>query len=126
MTLARSRAAYGKGLPENLAERLSADFGQGFDVTNLWKMTQFYRTYPILDALRLELSWTHYRILMRVDDPQAWSFYEVECIKNNWSARELERQKGSLFSSLAKVGLFRDNRAGIQQTGTRFSGKEQV
>jgi predicted nuclease of restriction endonuclease-like (RecB) superfamily len=104
-----SRAAYGKGLLENLAGRLSVDFGQGFDVTNLWRMVQFYRTYPILGALRRELSWTHYRILMRVDDPQARSFYEVECVKNNWSARELERQKGSLL--FERLALSRDKKA---------------
>lgn len=70
------------------------------------------QTYPILDAVRRELSWTHYRILMRVDNPKARSFYEIESVKNNWSARELERQKGSLlFERLAlskdKKGLMK-------------------
>lgn len=113
----KSRADYGKRLIETLSRRLSADFGKGFDDSNLWKMRQFYQTYPILDAVRRELSWTHYRILMRVDKPQARSFYEVECIKNNWSARELERQKGtSLFERLAlsrdKKGLMKLARKG--------------
>jgi len=108
----RSRAEYGKRLLETLAKRLSDDFGRGFDDSNLWNMRKFYQTYPILDALRRELSWTHYRILMRIDKPQARSFYEIECIENNWSARELERQKGSfLFERLAlskdKKGLMK-------------------
>jgi predicted nuclease of restriction endonuclease-like (RecB) superfamily len=75
-------------------------------------MRLFYQTYPILDAVRRELSWTHYLILMHVEKPEARSFYEIECVKNIWSARELERQKGSLlFERLAlskdKKGLMK-------------------
>lgn len=96
------RADYGKQLLKNLSHRLTSDFGPGFDETNLRKIRQFYLTYPIRDALRLELSWTHYRILMRVENKEARSFYEIECAKNRWSARELERQKGTLlFERLA-------------------------
>lgn len=113
----KSRADYGKKLLENLSERLTKDFGSGFHASNLWNMRQFYQTYPILDAVRRELSWTHYRILMRVEKPEARSFYEIECIKNNWSARELERQKGALlFERLAlskdKKGLMKLARKG--------------
>jgi len=96
------RAEYGKKLLETLSQKLSDDFSKGFDATNLWNMRKFYQTYPILDAVRRELSWTHYRILMRIEKPEARSFYEIECATNNWSARELERQKGSfLFERLA-------------------------
>jgi len=63
----RSRAQYGKRLLETLAKRLTDDFGKGFDETNLRKIRQFYLSFPIRDALRLELGWTHYRILMRVE-----------------------------------------------------------
>jgi len=71
----------------------------------------------ILHTLRAELSWSHYRILMRIEKPEARSFYEIECVKNNWSARELERQKGSfLFERLAlskdKKGLMKLARKG--------------
>jgi len=113
----KSRADYGRKLLETLSDRLTEDFGKGFHASNLWNMRQFYQTYPILDAVRRELSWTHYRILMRIEKPEARSFYEVECIKNNWSARELERQKGSLlFERLAlskdKKGLIKLARKG--------------
>lgn len=113
----KSRADYGKRLLETLSGRLTDDFGSGFHASNLWNMRQFYQVYPILDAVRRELSWTHYRILMRVEKPEARSFYEIECIKNNWSARELERQKGSLlFERLAlskdKKGLMKLARKG--------------
>lgn len=111
------RAAYGKKLLETLSKHLTDEFGKGFDISNLWNMRQFYQTYPILDAVCRELSWTHYRILMRVEKPEARSFYEIECIRNNWSARELERQKGSLlFERLAlskdKKGLMKLARKG--------------
>lgn len=83
----------------------------------LRNIRQFYLTYPKCDTLRHELSWSHYRILMRVEKEHARSFYEVECINNNWSARELERQKGSLlFERLAlskdKKGLMKLARRG--------------
>jgi len=98
----KARAQYGESILERLSERLTAEFGKGFDDSNLWNMRKFYQMYPILDAVSRELSWTHYRILMRVEKSAARSFYEIECIKNNWSARELERQKGSfLFERLA-------------------------
>jgi len=113
----KSRAGYGKKLLGDLAKRLSADFGRGFDDSNLWHMRKFYQMYPILDAVRRELGWTHYRILMRVEDPGARSFYEIECAKNPWSTRELERQIGSmLFERLAlskdKKGLMKLARRG--------------
>lgn len=113
----KSRADYGEAILRNLSERLTADFGKGFDESNLRNIRHFYLTYQKCDALRHELSWTHYRILMRIENPQARSFYEVECVKNNWSARELERQKGSLlFERLAlskdKKGLMKLARKG--------------
>jgi len=59
-------------------------------------MRQFFQTYPNWNAVRSELSWTHYRLLMRHDDPQKRSFYEIESVNSNWSTRELERQMNSM------------------------------
>lgn len=58
----------------------------------LWNMKAFYLTYPILDAVRRELSWTHYRLLLRVEESDARQFYEAECAAAHWSTRELERE----------------------------------
>jgi len=112
-----ARAKYGQELLKDLSARLSQDFGKGFDASNLRNIRSFYLTYPKCDALRHELSWTHYRILMRIEKPEARSFYEIESVKNNWSARELERRKGSLlFERLAlskdKKGLMKLARKG--------------
>jgi len=91
------KAEYGKFIIKNLAEKLSVDYGKGYDKTNLFKMRKFYAEFPIVDALRPQLTWTHYRILMRVEKEGARAFYEDEAVKGNWSTRELERQKNSLY-----------------------------
>lgn len=92
-----ARAAYGKRLLPLLAERLTADFGQGFDVSNLRYMRLFYQAFPIRDALRHELSWTHYRLLTRVDKAEARQWYMHQAAEQNWSSRALERQMGTLY-----------------------------
>ena len=78
-------------------EQLTRDFGKGFTVTNLTYMRQFYHTFPIRHALRDKLAWTHYRLIMKVPDENARNFYIDECIKSNWSTRQLERQIHTLF-----------------------------
>jgi predicted nuclease of restriction endonuclease-like (RecB) superfamily len=91
------RAAYGQGLLVQLGQALSAEFGRGFDATNLRHMRGFYLAFPIRDAVRRELSWTHYRLLLRVDSPEARQWYVNEAATQNWSTRALERQIGSLY-----------------------------
>ena len=91
------RAEYGRGLLQYISKELTSEFGKGFDVTNLRKMRQFYQVFPIRDALRLELSWTHYRLLMKVDNTPRREFYMTECVESNWSSRQLERQINSFF-----------------------------
>jgi hypothetical protein len=93
----QARAGYGKQLLEGLSARLTQEFGRGFDRTNLQYMRAVYMFFPIRDALRRELSWTHYRLLTRVEKPEARAFYEEECAQAGWSTRELERQINSLF-----------------------------
>lgn len=93
----KNRAAYGKGLLEELSLQLSREYGDGFTETNLKYMRQFYQTFPIRHAVRDELSWTHYRLLLKVDKEKARNFYITECIENSWSTRQLERQMASHF-----------------------------
>ena len=80
-----------------LAEKLSGEFGKGYDESNLRKMRKFYIVFPIQDALRPELSWTHYRSLMRVKDETARQFYLEEAIACGWSSRQLDRQINSFY-----------------------------
>jgi len=90
-------AEYGKGLIKELSQRMTKDFGKGFTATNLKYMRQFYITFPNSHALRDELSWTHYRQLIRVENESARNFYLDEAIKSNWSTRQLDRQINSFF-----------------------------
>ena len=92
-----SRAEYGNQLIENLAKRLKPSHGKGFNKRNLFYMKKFYQVFPIVNALRSQLSWTHYRILLRVDKPEAREFYLEEAIASNWSTRQLDRQVTSLY-----------------------------
>lgn len=85
-------AEYGKQLIKELSRKLTFDYGKGFDETNLRKMRQFYLCFQKRDALRLELSWTHYRLIMKVENEKARLFYVEEAIKSNWSTRQLSRQ----------------------------------
>jgi predicted nuclease of restriction endonuclease-like (RecB) superfamily len=93
----QQRAEYGKFLIKNLAQRLIQAFGKGFEERELRKMRQFYLYFPIRDALRPELSWTHYRLLLRVGAEAARSFYMVESIAGSWTSRQLERQMNACF-----------------------------
>ncbi len=91
------RAKYGKGLIKDLSIRLSKEYGRGFTETNLKYMRQFYQTFENSHALRDELSWTHYRLLLKVEKEDARIFYMKEAITGNWSTRQLERQINSLY-----------------------------
>ena len=98
------RAAYGKYLISELSKKLSEEFGKGFSKRNLEQMRQFYITYSIAQTVpaQLKLSWSHYLVLMRVNNIDERNFYEIESISNNWSLRELERQiNSSLFERLS-------------------------
>ena len=86
------RAKYGDELIIDLSKKLTAEFGKGFTVRNLWAMRQFYLQFPILHAVRAELSWTHYRSLIRVENPKAREVYMNEAADNAWSTRLLDEQ----------------------------------
>lgn len=92
-----ARAEYGKRLLPRLAESLTVEFGRGFDERNLRNMRAFFQVFPIWNAVRTELSWTHYRTLLRVEDEQARRWYMDETAAQNWSSRALERQIGTLY-----------------------------
>ena len=123
----KARARYGESVISSLAARLTGDFGRGFDERNLWYMRSFYLAFPILNAvrselpgakkraavrrgsgihhaacgespgLRQELSWTHYRLLLGVEDPAAREWYMNEAANQHWSTRQLERQISVLY-----------------------------
>lgn len=104
------RATYGNGLITGLSKQLTTEYGRGFTATNLKYMRQFYLAFQKSHALRDQLSWTHYRLIMKVEDLQAREYYLEECANGNWSTRQLERQINSfcyerLLASRDKSGI---------------------
>ena len=97
------RAEYGKKLIKMLSKKLTKEFGKGFSETNLKQMKTFYINYEKSQTLsaQFKLSWSHYLILMRIENINARNFYEIEAFENNWSLRELKRQvNSSLYERL--------------------------
>jgi len=93
----KKRAEYGEELLVQLSKKLTVEYGKGFTETNLKYMRQFYSVFEKSHALRGELSWTHYRLLLKVEREDARRFYMQESIDCNWSTRTLERQVNSLY-----------------------------
>lgn len=97
----KERAGYGQFLIKAISDEFQPQFGSGFSVRQLEMNRQFYRTFPNTNALRSQFSWTHYRTLIRIENPDKREFYIAEAEKNNWSARQLEGQVNSqLFERL--------------------------
>lgn len=93
----RTKAKYGKAVLKNLSQQLMVEFGNGFDESNLRNMRKFYLAFPIRDALRPELSWTHYRILSRIEDDNLRLQYMQHAIDGNWDTRSLQRNTNTLY-----------------------------
>lgn len=111
----KSRADYGKGTLRKLSKQLTLEFGKGFDDSNLRNIRTFYKAFPIRDALRHELSWTHYRLLSRLESDEKRTFYINEAIASNWNSRELERQINSLsFERTIAEPKKKDSKTDIQ------------
>lgn len=91
----KERAEYGAFLMKSLAKELIRDYGTGFSFRQLNFCRQFYLTFPIVNALRSQLNWTQYRLLLRIENHDKRTYYIEESCKNNWSARQLERQINS-------------------------------
>ena len=93
----KERAEYGVALLKNLSIRLSEEFGAGFSEQSLRNMRQFFSSFSIRSALRSELTWTHYKTLIRVENEAARTYYATEAANQNWTVRALERQINSLY-----------------------------
>ncbi len=122
----KERADYGKFLIQNLSDKLTKEFGKGFSSQNLWNMRLFFQKFSalrrelkiddssdILSALRRELSWTHYKTLLRVEKPMACVWYMHEAADQNWSTRALERQINSLYYE--RLLLSRDKKSVMEE-----------
>jgi len=111
----KRKADYGKAQLEGLAQRLTLEYGNGYTLTNLKYMRQFYLAFPIGHALRDELNWTHYRIIMRESTIEAREWYMNECVACGWSSRELERQVSTQAYSRLLATVNTDHRKKHQE-----------
>jgi len=118
------RAIYGKRLLPNLAKVLTAEFGKGFDASNLRYMRLFYHAFPKCDALRHELSWTHYRLLLKIDSEAAKHWYMNEAANQNWTTRALERQIGTLYYE--RLLASRDREAVLQEATANIESMQRT
>ena len=107
------RAAYGKQIFNYISEKLTAEFGKGFSSRNLRNMRQFYLAFPDLQSLHPELSWSHYLLLMNVEDAKIRAFYLDEAVKSGWSVRQLERQINTMFYQ--RLLASRDKEGSVQK-----------
>ena len=93
----QKRAQYGQKQLKEISEQLSLEYGKGFDITNLRNMRRFYLAFPKRETLSLELSWSHYNRLARIENSSAREWYTQEASQQNWSVRALDRQIGKLY-----------------------------
>ena len=93
----KDRADYGTYLIKSISTTFQPQMGSGFSVRQLEMNRQFYRMFPNTSALRTQFNWTRYKLLLSVDKEEKRAFYIAEAEKNNWTARQLERQINSLF-----------------------------
>ncbi|MDQ3010704.1 MAG: PDDEXK nuclease domain-containing protein [Acidobacteriota bacterium] len=114
-----ARAGYGEGLIKELSKQLTAEFGKGFAVASLWNYRRFYLTFPdqqILSTLWRELTWSHCRLVMRVDNPLAREYYLREAAEQNWSVRQLERNIHTFYYE--RLLTSQDKRAALEHQAT--------
>lgn len=116
------RAAYGEQVLRYISERLSSEFGQGFSVRNLRNMRRFYLMFSIRQTLSAELSWSHYQLLMRVEDEDARAFYAEEAVKAGWSVRQLQRQINTMYYH--RLLASRDRESVAEEIRTTVPGPE--
>ncbi|MEI9910991.1 MAG: PDDEXK nuclease domain-containing protein [Bacteroidota bacterium] len=123
----KERAGYGEFLIKSLSIALQPQFGSGFSIRQLERYRQFYRSFPIASALRTQFSWTHYKTLMGIDNQDKREFYIAETEKNNWTARQLERQVNSqLFERLLMSNTVKDVLAVAREEKLPSDAKEII
>ena len=112
----KARAEYGSYLIKRLAERLEPEYGSGFGVRQLNLCRQFFITYPIVHALRSQLNWTQYKLLIAIPNEDKREYYELEAVNNGWNSRELERQ---IYSGLYERLLISNNKESVLAVARR-------
>ncbi|AUD02096.1 PDDEXK nuclease domain-containing protein [Spirosoma pollinicola] len=122
----QERATYGKALIKNLSIQLVAEYGENFSSRNLQLSRQFYLTFPIVNSVSSQLTWTHYKVLVRLDDTSKRAFYMAETEKNAWTVRQLERQINSLLYERLLMSQDKESVLAIAQSEAKPTHPHQV
>ena len=133
----KDRAAYGTYLTKTLAAELQPEYGSGFTARQIERYRQFYRTFPIASALRTQFSWTHYKLLLPLDNAEKREYYILEAVTNNWNSRQLERQINSQLyerlllsndknDSMVKITLPENNKTILASKYQLYLPSEQI
>ena len=101
----KERAEYGSYLIKNLSKELEPEYGTGFSIRQLERCRQFYKEFPIASALRSQFNWTHYKLLLPLENDGKREYYIAEATKNNWNSRQLERQINSQLYERYSVAI---------------------
>lgn len=120
------KATYGNALLENLSKDLSIRFGGGFSRSNLSYMRLLYSKYPICETLSQKLSWSHYLELLKITDDLARQFYEKQSITENWTIRELKRQKKSGLFHRLSIGKDKEEILRLSKQGQIFESEADL
>ena len=121
-----ARAGYGKALIKTLSAQLVVEYGENFSSQNLHLSRQLYQTFPIVNSVSSQLTWTHYKVLVRIDDPDKRMFYMAETQKNTWTVRQMERQINSLLYERLLMSQDKDSVLAIAQSEARPTQPHQV
>ena len=122
----QERAEYGSRLLNQLSKDLKASHGKGFSRRNVLDMRRFYLTYPKWQTVSAKLSWSHYTERLAISDELARSFYEQQCIQDNWSVRELKRQKNAALFERVALSKDRAEILALAKRGQRFDAAEDI
>lgn len=122
----QARAEYGSKLLAQLSKDLKASHGKGFSRRNILDMRRFYLTYPKWQTVSAKLSWSHYTELLAISDDLARSFYEQQCLKENWSVRELKRQKNAALFERVALSKDRAEILTLAQQGQQLDAIQDV
>lgn len=117
-----NRAKYGDGLIKELSDQMTRDFGKGFDITNLKRMRQFYILFQKGATLQHQLSWSHYKLILSLEDEDTRNFYIKEAIDGNWSVRQLQREINTF--SYQRYLLSDKNHDVVEDTAKREKGND--
>ena len=122
----KDRADYANYLTTFIAQQLEPEYGSGFSKRQIELMRQFYRTFPIANAVRSQLGWTHYKILIRIENQYKREFYIAEAIKNNWTTRQLERQIHSGIWERLLTSNDRESVLAVARNEKRMSDAKEI